>query len=101
MLTIVIIAESETDLQTLQNTMCDTGEQFELTINIKKTKTMVISKRGKVITKIQIKNEDIEQVDKIKYLGVWITEDLNPKSEIRSRIEQSRASFLKMKKFLC
>lgn len=62
--------------KTLLSTICDSREQFELTIN-KKTKTMVISKRGKVTTRIQMGDEGIEQVNKMKYIRVWITEDLN------------------------
>lgn len=39
---------------------------------------MVMYKRCKVTTRIQKGDEDIEQFDQINYLGVWITEDLNP-----------------------
>lgn len=43
----------------------------------------------------------IENVTKFKYLGTWITSDLNPSTEIRSRIEQARSVFNKMRPVLC
>lgn len=41
----VIIAEKEKDLQEMMNKICDSGDQFGLTFNIKKTKTW-LSVRG-------------------------------------------------------
>ena len=45
-------------------------------------------------------SQQIQQVPKFKYLGSWITEDLEPDTEIRSRIEQARAIFTNMRTLL-
>lgn len=43
----------------------------------------------------------ITRVSKFRYLGSWISEDLNPVIEIRARIEMARSNFLKMRNLLC
>ena len=42
-------------------------------INVKKTKTMVISKTGNVPCSIAVNDIALEQVSQYKYLGSWIT----------------------------
>ena len=56
-------------------------------MNVKKTKTMVISKNpeGKKI-EIKVDTQTLEQVDKFKYLGTQITDDGKPDTEITNRI---------------
>ena len=44
-------------------------------INVKKTKTMVISKTGNIPCSIAVNNIALEQVSQYEYLGSWITED--------------------------
>ncbi|GFR69487.1 retrovirus-related Pol polyprotein from type-1 retrotransposable element R2 [Elysia marginata] len=72
----VMLAENEDDLQKLVNIVKEESEKCGLFINIRKTKTMVIS-REKVIPQIDIKidGELVEQVANFTYLGHWITED--------------------------
>lgn len=96
----VIIANSQEGLQNLINSIAKEGDAFGLKINTEKTKAMVISKKENVNTYINIYNKQIEQVHKFKYLGCWITRDLNPETEIRCRIENARSAFLKMNKLL-
>ena len=96
----VIIANSQEGLQNLINAITREGDAFGLKINTEKTKTMVISKNPNMNTNITIYNKRIEQVDKFKYLGCWLTKDLNPETEIRCRIENARSAFLKMKSLL-
>ena len=43
---------------------------------------MVISKNPNININITIYNKRIEQADKFKYLGCWLTKDLNPETEI-------------------
>ena len=56
-------------------------------MNVKKTKTMVISKqpKGKCID-IKVDNQTLEQMDKFKYMGINVTNDGEPDTEIATRI---------------
>lgn len=47
-----------------------------------RNKTVVINKRSTVTTKINVKNEDIKQINKMKYLEVWITQNPHFKFDI-------------------
>ena len=66
-------------------------------MNIKKTKTMVIS-RDQVNPKVDIKVDGttLEQVETLKYLGQTITSDGRSDTAIRQRIEIPRQTFLNM-----
>ena len=96
----VIIADSPEGLQRLIDSILTSGDAMGLRINISKTKIMQISRNQNNNFNINIYGSPIEQVTKFKYLGSWICEDLNPEIEIRSRIEQARANFIKMRNLL-
>ncbi|CAG9834914.1 unnamed protein product, partial [Diabrotica balteata] len=53
-----------------------------------------------MLLNIRVNNKNIQKVPKFRYLGSWITEDLDPNIEIRSRIEQARTAFTNMRTFL-
>ena len=69
-------------------------------MNTSKTKTMVFSKKNDVTVKIEIDGEEIEQVNKMKYLGVTLTEDGRSTEEIKIRIAKAKAAFSEMKNIL-
>ena len=54
-----------------------------LDMNTSKTKIMVFSKKNNVTLTIEIDAEGIEQVNKMKYLGVTLTEDGRSTDEIK------------------
>ncbi|CAG9834829.1 unnamed protein product [Diabrotica balteata] len=94
----VLIAESAQDLETLLDRVRSIGEQYGLSINVKKTKTMIVSKTSiHPPMALNVNGNIIENVEKFRYLGCWITKDIDPDIEIKSRIEQARNVFLKMK----
>lgn len=97
----VLLAENEHELQTLINCVNNCSNRFGLNINKRKTKIMVISKNRNVQTNIMIEGKRLEQVEKYKYLGCIINEKWDHSTEIKSRIEQARAAFLKMRKLIC
>ena len=71
-----ITTKSETELQILANRVNEEGKHFGMKINIKKTKTMVISR--KVVTpkvNITLYSQPVEQVERFVYLGQLITEN--------------------------
>lgn len=51
-------------------------------------------------TNIRIYNKPIDNVTKFKYLGSWVTNDLDSEVEVRTRIERARSVFLKIKNLL-
>ena len=63
------------DLQCAINTFLQWIDNNKLTLNVKKTKCMLIGTRPKVNNKIMniyVKNDAIEQVNEFKYLGLII-----------------------------
>nr|CAH7744318.1 unnamed protein product [Callosobruchus chinensis] len=61
---------------------------------------MVISRDNLPNVDLQLNKKQIEWVNKFKYLGSMVDDQWNPELEIRCRIEQARAPFFKLKKFL-
>ncbi|CAG9832989.1 unnamed protein product [Diabrotica balteata] len=62
---------------------------------------MTFSKKTQNVDNLIINNTTIERVTTYKYLGTWLTEDVDQTKEIRSRIEMARNTFIKLKKLLC
>ena len=97
----VLIAGSESELQELLNTVVDASLHRGLSINIKKTLCMVISKSKITPTcHIHINNETIKQVEKFKYFGSTITSDGRNDAEIKIRIGMAKDAFQKMEKVI-
>jgi len=71
------------DLQELIDKIDDKEQQFGLSINVEKTKIMIISREEKSDANILINSEPVQRVKEFKYLGAFITEDLNPEIEIK------------------
>ena len=64
----------------------EVGRKYDMKINVKKTKTMRISRRKRSVLNIIIEGKNVEQVKKFRYLGVIITEDGRCDVEIKTRI---------------
>ena len=71
----VLVSDTEADLQALVSEAKIHSENAGLSMNIKKTKTMVVSKRDAIPAQIKIDNETLEQVFNFKYLGQTITQE--------------------------
>ena len=69
-------------------------------MNVKKTKTLVISKSGNTSCNITVDNTPVEQVAQYKYLGIWITEDGKCDMDIKTRIGMAKDTLLKHKELL-
>jgi Reverse transcriptase (RNA-dependent DNA polymerase). len=95
-----VLADSAEDLQLLLNRLMREENDLGMKINTTKTKVMVISRNPNLQANITIYGKPIEQVARFKYLGCWLTDNLDPDLEIRTRIEMARATFLKMKTLL-
>ena len=97
----VLLAGTHEDLQTLINKMVTVSEEYGLSLNISKTKYMLITKTTQDIRRIYVKNQPIERVREYKYLGTTINESNDSSQEIRIRIEQARSTFTRMRRLFC
>jgi len=94
---IVPIAQSKVKLQEMLNIIDIHSEENGLSINLKKTECMVISKNRNVIDcGITLKGNSIKQVANFKYLGTWITNDGKCDNEIKARIAMAKDTFCKL-----
>ena len=63
-----MVASSEIGLQKLMDQLNTVAKKYCMKINVKKTKTMVVSKKGRIVS-IVIEGQRVEQVKTFKYLG--------------------------------
>ena len=68
------MANSLEDLQNILDKITEVSEQFGLSINIAKTKMMIISRKEFHNINLIINGETIERVLKFKYLGATLNE---------------------------
>ena len=98
---ILLIAGTEEELQDLVSTINEESGNMGLSLNIKKTERMVISKKKDLPTcDIKLNNKTLEQVHNFKYLGTWISADGKCKTEVTARIMQEKKAFGQMKHLL-
>ena len=88
-----ILASTEIELQNVIDGLNEATKKYDMKINIKKAKVMKISKCGGGGVKLLIDGQQVEQVDKFKYLGVWITNGGRCEVEIKARIEMAKDAF--------
>ena len=85
----------------LLNIVVEESEKLGLSLNVKKTECMVVSKKkNNPECKLFSKGEQIRQVQKFKYLGYTLTSDGKCRTEIKKRIALAKASFQKMSTIL-
>ena len=94
-----LIANDPKKLQDIVNKVKDESSKAGLDMNVKKTKTMVISRHKEennpVIT---VDGVPLEMVDIFKYLGTLIVENAKTEVEIEARIKLAKAQFSAMSK---
>ena len=95
-----LVAYSKTNLQNMLDKLKETGKKYGMSINVKKTKVMVVSKAGKIQCQITLDNNVLEQVSQYKYLGSWITEDARCDTEIKARIAMAKQAFWNNKELM-
>ena len=94
-----MVASTEKGLQNIMNRLNDTAKMYDMKINVSKTKVMKVSRNGGVIN-IFVDGQKLEQVNKFKYLGAWITEDGRSETEIKTRLAMAKDAFCKKKELL-
>ena len=97
----MLLAESEDTLQAIMDEVNTAGKRYNMKMNAKKTKTMIITKKeDKPKIKTTIDGIDIEQVTHFTYLGQEMTEDGRCETEIKKRIGIAKSTFSKMSRVL-
>ena len=76
------------------------AEEYGMKVNVKKTKTMVISKTGHKVADIKIGQHEIEQVKQFKYLGATINDDGGCELEIKCRNAMANQAYIKRRNLL-
>ena len=95
-----MVASSEQGLQRLMNGLTTTAKKYDMKINVKKTKTMLVSKSVGGAVNIVVEGHIVEQVKKFRYLGAIITEDGRCEAEVKARIAMAKDAFSKRKELL-
>ena len=98
----VLLAENETELQQILDTVKTQSERYGLFMNVKKkTKSMVFSRNMDMPKlKLLINGNEIEQVKSFPYLGALVTEDGRCECELNRRIAVAKNNFSKMSRIL-
>ena len=94
--------DGRSELQRIKTRVNEAGNEFDMKMHVKKTQTMVISKKAVVPrVNIELDGQVIEQVSCFTYLGQTITEDGKRDEEIKRRIGLARSAFNSMRLFKC
>src|ERR1051325_1380827 len=88
-----MVASSQAELQTLMDRLKESAKKYDMKINVKMTKTMVVSKKGGGTVDITIEGQRVEQVKKFKYFGYMITEDARCIENVKQRIGIAKDAF--------
>ena len=90
----VLLTETEEDLQEILNEVNHIGKRFDMKMNAKTTKTILVSK-DVTLTKVSVKidGDIIKQTDNYTYLGQTITSNGKCDEDILKRIEIARGAF--------
>ena len=94
-----LIADDPQNLQEIVNKVKAESSRAGLDMNVKKTKTMVISRRpGEKKLEITVDGVILEMVDIFKYLGTLIKDNGKIESEIEARTKLAKSQFSSMSK---
>ena len=96
-----LIANTEKDLQGLVNKIKEESKLYGLSLNKKKTYTMVFSKKKEIPKcSIELDGVALQQVKQFNYLGRILTTDGRSKVQIDKRIGQAKSAFGNMTNIL-
>ena len=70
-----------------------TAKSNDMKINVKKTKTMVVSRHSAMKVNISIDGQRLEQVTSFRYLGALISEDSRCIQDVMGRIGMGKEAF--------
>lgn len=91
---IVLLASTVQELQDLVNRVSTCGKEYNLRMNVDKTKVMALNAE---VIKIQIDGTNVEQVSKFPYLGSVITDNTTCEADFRHRLVLGSTVLAKLK----
>lgn len=95
-----MVSSSQRGLQNIMQKLTNAAGNYDMRINIGKTKVMRICKSGGGEVVIVVNGQRLEQVDKYKYLGSWVTDDGRCDLEVRTRIAMAKQVFSQHRELL-
>ena len=95
-----MVDNTEEGLQRTMDRLSKTAKEYGMKINVKKTKTMVVSKKGGAKINIKMDGKKIEPVVKFKYVGAILSEDGRCLVEVKVRFGTAKDAFNKRKELL-
>ena len=94
-----LIADDKDKLQKIVTKVQEESSKAGLEMNVKKTKTMIISRDAEnKKVEVKVNNEILQQVNRFIYLGTELREDIKTDQEIERRANIAREKFSKMSK---
>src|SRR5579864_7833266 len=69
-----MVAATEQGLQKVMDGLTETAKKYDTKINVKRTKSMVVSREERRRVNLVIDGQQVEQVATFKYLGAVVTE---------------------------
>jgi len=98
-----MVSNTEQGLQKIVQQLDETAEKYDMKINIRKTKVMKVTRNKNRLNNkitIKIKGQELEQVQKFKYLGSLLNEDNRSIEDIKMRIAIAKEAFNKRKELM-
>src|SRR6476469_7431713 len=95
-----MVNNTEAGLQSLMDSLNTTAKHYDMKINIKKTKAMVVSRNRGERVNITVEGQSVEQVSKFRYLGSLISEDGRCLDDVKTRIGMAKDALNKRKELL-
>src|SRR6476469_6159717 len=92
-----MVANTEAGLQSLKDSLNKTAKHYDMKINIKKTKAMVVSRNEGERVNITVEGQSVEQAGKFRYLDSLISEDGRCLDNVKTRIAMAKDAFNKRK----
>jgi hypothetical protein len=89
---IVVLAESQKDLQKMMNAVRAFCMRWRLQVNMSKTKVMAFGSKGVENLDVRWGEEKIEEVKEYKYLGMWIEKGGSWKKAKEYKLRKARSA---------
>jgi hypothetical protein len=93
-----IVAENIQKLQTILNIINEVGKEYDLSINVSKTKLIIVSRQSYDNAILYINDQPIERTNKFKYLGSTFNDKWDNDGEVKIRV--AKATFVRFDKYL-
>ena len=95
-----MVDNSEAGLQRTMDRLSKTAKEYDMKVNVKKTKAMVVSKDKGIVVNITVDGQQVEQVAKFKYLGSLLSEDGRSLEDVKVRIGMAKDAFNKRRELM-